>query len=150
MSQSTPRAKKLSVHLPAAVMFVLTAAGAGCGGSKPTTPSTPTPQATPVIAVFTDTATGFMTSDIRDAQNQIVRFDTANNALIWAADGRSFPGYPISGNSIGSGSFQVRFGSENGEPRAYFTETGPATVCDIEVIGGQLFITATNVKVPQT
>jgi hypothetical protein len=40
----------------------------------------------PVLAVFSDPASTFMTSDVRDVQEQIVRFDTATNALIWAAD----------------------------------------------------------------
>jgi hypothetical protein len=88
-----------------------------------------------------------MTPDVRDVDEQIVRFDTANNELIWTADGRSFPGYSINGYLIGS-SFQVRFGTKDGERRAYFTETGPATICDINVVNGQLVILPTNVPVP--
>jgi hypothetical protein len=155
MSKLIRTAKKLTVHVPATVLIVLAAAVAGCGDS-PTAPATPpattsTQQPAPVLAVFTDAATGFSTSDIRDVQDQIVRFDTANNRLIWAADGRSFSGYPVSGNFIGaSRMFQVRFGTKNGEHRAYFTETGPATICDIEVIGILLMITPTTVKVPET
>jgi len=151
MSRPT-RPTRLSVLL-SAVVLVLAAVSAGCGNSTPTTPTptpTPTPQATPVIALFTDPVSGFTTRDVRDVQNQIVQFDTANNALIWAADGRSFAGYPVSGNSIQGGSCQVRFGTENGDPRAYFTETGPETICDIEVVGGQLVISPTNVKVPHS
>jgi hypothetical protein len=37
---------------------------------------------------------------------------------------------------------------EDGERRAYFTETGPATICDIEVVNGVLTILPTNVPVP--
>jgi hypothetical protein len=80
---------------------------------------------------------------------QIVRFDVASNSLIWKADGRTFPGYPVSDNFIGSDKhFQIRFGTKDGERRAYFTETASATICDIEVSGGQLMISPTNVKVP--
>jgi len=90
-----------------------------------------------------------MTPDVRDVNEQIVQFDTANNALIWKADGRSFPGYPISGLFIRADrAFQVRFGTKDGERRAYFTETGPATICDIEVVNGVLTILPTNVPVP--
>lgn len=153
MSKATQAAKKFMVHVPAVVLFVLAAAGAGCGES-PVTPSPPTPpaaQPAPVLAVFTDPASGFTTSDVRDVQDQIVRFDTARNALIWAADGSSFLGYPVSGNSIQAGHFQVRFGTKNGERRAYLTETGPATICDVEVYGGLLLsILPTTVKVPET
>jgi hypothetical protein len=44
--------------------------------------------------------------------------------------------------------FQVRFGTKDGERRAYFTETVTTTIRDIEIIGGQLVITGTNVTVP--
>ena len=48
---------------------------------------------------------------------------------------------------------QVTFGllitrEEFAEQRAYFTETVTATICDIEVTGGQLVILRTHVKVP--
>ena len=39
--------------------------------------------------MFTDPSSSFTTSDVYDVQDQIVRFDTAGNALIWAATGRS-------------------------------------------------------------
>jgi hypothetical protein len=97
--------------------------------------------------VFSDPDSTFMTSDVRDVDDQIVRFDTANNALIWVASGQSFAGFRVNGLSLSS-SFQVRFGTVDGERRAYFTETGPATICDIEVVNGQLVISATNVRVP--
>ena len=44
--------------------------------------------------------------------------------------------------------FQIRFGTKDGERRAYFTETASATICDIEVVGGQLAIEPTTVTVP--
>ena len=78
-----------------------------------------------------------------------MRFDTVANSLIWAADGQSFPGYPVDGNFIRSDrAFQVLFGTKDGERRAYFTETARETICDIEVTGGRLVISPTNVKVP--
>jgi hypothetical protein len=78
-----------------------------------------------------------------------VRFDVTSNSLIWAADGRSFSGYPVSGLFIRADRFfQVRFGIKDGERRAYFTETAATTICDVEIVGGQLVITATNVRVP--
>jgi hypothetical protein len=155
MSEALLAAKKSSVQLLRMVVFVSAAAVVDCGGSDPAAP-TPTsttstvPPSQPVqLAVFSDPASGFMTSDVRDVQEQIVRFDTANNALIWAADNRSFQGYPVSGNFIRiDRNFQVRFGTKDGERRAYFTETASATICDIDVVGGQLVINPTNVTVP--
>lgn len=145
-------------NVTAILLFAVIQGTAGCGGgsgtSTPTTPSTATPTPTPTpapvqLAMFADPASTFSTTDVRDVQEQIVRFDTANNALIWAADGRSFPGYPVSGNFMRSDrSFQVRFGTKDGERRAYFTETVATTICDIEVIGGQLVINPTAVRVP--
>ena len=134
---------------------VLIAGAVGCGGSDsaPTTPTASTPTPPPAgqvqLAVFTDPASSFSTSDVRDVHEQIVRFDVATNALIWGADGRSFSGYPVSGLFIRADQFfQVRFGTKDGERRAYFTEAVATTICDVEIVGGQLVILPTTVTVP--
>jgi hypothetical protein len=155
--RAKPRAVQegpMKIRSAAVTLLLLIEGMAGCGGSA----SAPTPQPSPTttpppgpvqLAVFSDPPTSFTTSDVRDVQEQIVRFDTASNSLIWAADGRSFSGYPVSGLFIGAArSFQVRFGTKDGERRAYFTETATATICDIEIVGVQLVITGTNVTVP--
>jgi len=131
-------------------MLTLEAVGCGSSTSTPTGPSTGTtsPPAQTQLAVFMDSPSGFSTSDVRDVQEQIVRFDISTNSLIWAADGRKFPGYSVSGNFINGQQFEVRFGTKNGERRAYFTETASATICDIEVVNGQLVISPTTQKVP--
>ena len=136
-------------------MTIVAAAACGGSGSPPTRPSAPTPSApTPppaaqILAVFSDPASTFTTSDVRDVQDQIVRFDTASASLIWAADGRSFPGYPVAGNFVGYCCFfQVRFGTKDGERRAYFTDLDTARIWDIEIVGGQLTFSLTNVRVP--
>jgi hypothetical protein len=147
----------------------------GCGGfDAPSAPSAPPPAPSPVpqpvpqpspsqLAVFTDPASGFSTSDVRDAQEQIVQFNYAGE-LIWAADQTRFPGYPVTGDVIRADPtcrfclFQVRFGSKDGEPRAYLTWTddvghfGPQgpTLLDVDVVRGQLVITGTNVPVPRS
>jgi hypothetical protein len=144
----------MKIRSAAVMLLILIEGMAGCGGSPTAPPPPPPPPAPPPsgavqLAVFSDPDSSFTTSDVRDVQRQIVRFDTASNSLIWAADGRSFSGYPVSGLFIRADRFfQVRFGMEDGERRAYFTETATATICDIEIIGGQLVITGTNVKVP--
>ena len=132
--------------------LTLSLALSGCGEdsstptSPPTTTSPPPPPAAQVLAVFQDPASSFSTSDVRDVHEQIVRFDTTSGALIWAATDQRFSGYPVNGLFIGA--FQVRFGTKDGERRAYFTERTPPNICDIEVVGGQLMISATNVTVP--
>ena len=45
--------------------------------------------------------------------------------------------------------FQIRFGSENGVQKAYFTETIPATICDIRLTNTNLSVFATDTTVPQ-
>jgi hypothetical protein len=146
--------RKLRVQVLRTVVVLMAVGGVGgCGDSDsaPTAPSPPTPPPpAPVqLAVFTDPASGFSTSDVRDVQEQIVRFDMTSNSLIWAADGRSFSGYPVSGLFIRADRFfQVRFGTKDGQRRAYFTETVATTICDIEIAGGQLVISPTNVTVP--
>jgi hypothetical protein len=107
----------------------------------------PVPQAISLIT-FTDQASAFSTSDVRDSQEQIVRFNTAGE-LIWTADDRRFPGYRVTGNFIMDGNYEVVFVTKSGERRAYFTlhghgPTDPNRVCDIEVIGGRVVITETN------
>lgn len=152
------------------VLLVLAQGLAGCDGSgASSTPSAPSPvpqsvlQPTPIqLAVFTDPASGFSTADVRDVQQQIVRFNTAANELIWTANGTRFPGYPVYGRFISAYgicsfcSFEVRFGTKDGERRAYLTwgddynHYYSGTIVDIEVVGAQLAITETNVPVPGT
>ena len=146
-----------AVLTKAAIVVMLVVALSACSDSPSTpTPPTPTPTPTPTpapvqLVVFVDPATGLGTSDVRDVQGQIVRFDRANNALIWAADGRSFPGYPVDGDFVRSERFfQVRFGTEGGARRAYFTEAANATLCDVEIVGSSVVITATSMPVPGT
>ena len=72
----------------ALVLLVLVAGLLGCDGREgqsPTGPSPtsgsaaapPPPSQTSTLRVFTDVASGFSTSDVRDAQDQIVQFSTA-------------------------------------------------------------------------
>lgn len=121
----------------------------GCGSSGTAPTPTPTPQAQPVLVNFTDTATSVSTKDVRESQRRIVNFDSTTSSLIWTLSGQKFTGYPVSGNFIGvDRKFQVIFGTEAGERRAYFTEAATSTICVIEVVNGQLVISGTSEKVP--
>jgi hypothetical protein len=154
----------------AAILLVLALVTAGCSdtSSVQTAPSPVLPSASPSppppapiqLAVFKDPVSEFSISEVRDVQDEIVRFNTADE-LIWTGDGTSFPEYIVDGNFIAyhhkaDQFFQVRFGTKDGDRRAYLTETdyrlggAPATILDIEVVGGQLVITRTNVPVPGT
>lgn len=102
------------------------------------------------LAVFADPDSDFSTSDVWDVDEEIVRFDATAKTLIWAADGSVFDDWNVDGNFLGPTQFfQVRFGTQDGDRRAYFTETVAATICDIRIDNGQLRISATSVTVPQ-
>ena len=119
--------------------------------------------ATPTLIVFTEPGTGFSTSEVRDVQEQVLQINTANE-LIWTADGTrpsGIPGRPLllSGVSYIVGkicaegcAFEVRFGTKNGERRAYLTadygHDNPGTLVDVEVSGGALVVTRTSIFVP--
>jgi len=97
---------------------------------------------------FVDEATGFQTLDVHDATREIVHFDAALGALVSAA-GSAVSGWTVTGNELSwsrSGvPFRVRFGTEQGERRAFFTEAGPGTICDLRVYGPeQLGISGTS------
>lgn len=102
---------------------------------------------TPVT--FQDPDSDFSTTDVVDIDGDVVRFDAASARMIWVADNLLFDDFDVDGNLLADGFFTVRFGSENGQPMAYFTETDPPTICDISVTNGNLSITSTDQTVPQ-
>ncbi len=105
------------------------------------------------LAVFIDPDDMmFSTSDVRDLDGEIVRIDLDTDSIIWVADGTSHgPGtWTVSGNFLTETSFfEVVFGSEGGERRAYFTETSTGTLCDISLFDGDIRVVQTSVPVPQ-
>ena len=119
---------------------------------------------TSTLIVFTEPGTRFSTSEVRDVQEQVLQLNTANE-LIWTADGTRLPGYQVErcncypgvsfivGKICAEGcAFEVRFGTRNGERRAYLTadygHDNPGTVVDVEVAGGALVVTRTSLFVP--
>jgi hypothetical protein len=143
----------MSMRMSAGIVFLVLAQGlAGCSGSEsPAAPSAPSLVQPPVpppsiqLVVFTDPLTGLTTSDVGDLHSQIVRFDSAGD-LIWAADDTHFPRFPL-GYGYERGAFEVLFGTENGERRAYLTFSPdywhyppPASRVDLEVMDGKLVI----------
>lgn len=103
-----------------------------------------------LLKVFMDPDSDFETTDVYDVDEDIVQLDEFKGELIWKADGTRQAGWPSQENFLGqTGSFLVRFGTVDGERRAFFTETGPATICDIRLTNGNILIYPTNVTVPQ-
>lgn len=101
------------------------------------------------LATFQDPDSDFSTTDVADVNGDVVRFDADNARMIWVRDDLQFDNFDVNGNLIDDGFFTIRFGTENGMRMAYFTETNPPTICDINVIAGQLSIRSTNETVPQ-
>jgi hypothetical protein len=162
---------------PSTLLLALLPALTACGQSSspvvpsesrpPPTPPVPTPPPS-TLAAFVDDDTGFQTSDLRDAQNQVIQFNNSNE-LIWTADLTRLPGYRVTSHKFQDGrrhyfvegnicetgcAFEVRFGSENGERRAYLTvdygHDNPGTVVDVEVVNGVLQVVQTGIYPPGT
>lgn len=131
--------------------WLLALALAGCGDSVSTSSTTPPPPpaAGATLAVFTDAETGFQTTDVRDVDNEIVRFDVSDGTLIWTPENLLFDGWRVQGSFLDEDRlFQVRFGTVSGERRAYFTESGRGTICDLSVVNNQLLIEPTDLLPP--
>lgn len=102
------------------------------------------------FAIFTDPDSDFSTTRVRDVDGETIRFRISNEAIVYQ-DGTEYQEgfWPITGNFLGGVSFQARFGTEDGVRQAYFTETGPATICNYTVTPTTFTISATSVPVPQ-
>jgi hypothetical protein len=103
--------------------------------------------------VFIEAATGFMTDEVHDADREIVHFDALLGAMVSPESGDAVSGWSVTGTDLRwsrSGiPFRVRFGTEEGERRAYFTEAGPGTICNLSVAGPDvLFISGTSQTPP--
>jgi hypothetical protein len=113
----------------------------------------------PPLRVFTDAATGFSTTDIRDANDRIVQFNQAGQ-LIWTDDGTYVSGYfpDISGlipaHAVCDCWFEIRFGAANGERRGYLTaeygHDNPGTILDLSVVAGVVTVRQSTVYPPGT
>lgn len=101
------------------------------------------------FVAFFDEATGFQTFDVHDASREIVRFDAALGAMVSLDGSAMIAGWAATDNELSwvrSGvAFRVRFGSELGERRAFFTEAAAGTICDLRLYApDQLGISGTS------
>jgi hypothetical protein len=129
-----------------ALATLLVGMGACSDDDSPTAPPTPTL----TLATFMDPMGGFSTSDVRDSEGDVVRF-TTDGRLVWPPTMATFNGFPVSGNLIGpTQGFEIRFGTESGQRRAYFVERGPNTICDIDVVNGMINVSPTSRTVPSS
>lgn len=141
---------------------LLAASACACAGDDPARPERPeraelqplqAQEPSPALVSFVDPESGFSTQNVHDVDRQVIHFDSEQNAMIWGADGTAVSGWSTSGNELRwnrGGGFRVRFGTEEGERRAYFTESGPGTICNLDIRGPeQLVISASRETPPQ-
>jgi hypothetical protein len=123
---------------------------ASSSGDSAATPTT----FDPVFAIFVDPETNVSLQDVRDADREIVHFDLQRQAMVSAASGAAVSGWGTDGTELRwdrGGSFRVRFGRVGGVGRAFFTEAGRGTICNLSIRGPeQLSIRATSVTPPHT
>lgn len=137
----------------------------GTGGCESRTPQRsaflgPTPGPSEVasspLVQFVEAPSGFSTSEVRDAGGHILRFSKTGD-LIWP-DASRIPGYPQVGSvTIGAQPLcecwlEVRFGTEEGERRAYLTidygHYNPGKLIRLELENGRLGMSETATYPP--
>lgn len=131
-------ASRLERRMLRSLLSTLLLAAAGCGPIETTGDD---------LVVFTD-ADGFETVEVFDATYDQVAFRSSDDHLLVGQE--AFAEWPMDEDytTPDSGFFRVRFGVEDGEQRAYFTESAAGTVCDIQLNFGELEIFPTDMPVP--
>ena len=116
--------------------------GASDGDASGAVPPSPMPDVDDDFVRFTDPASAFVTGEVHDADREVVHFDPALGAMIGSASGDRVSGWTTNSLDLSwsrSGvAFRVRFGTEQGERRAYFTETATGTICNLNISGPDL------------
>jgi hypothetical protein len=151
--------------------LVLPMVVAGCDeATRVTSPTKPGAVVTSGPQRFVDAQTGFATTDLHDADGQVVQVSSTNE-LVWTATGTRLPGYYVQRISNGMAVqatliagkieactdpcwFEIRFGVSNGTPRAYLTidygHNNPGTLADLELVAGRLTVAQTTIFPPGT
>ncbi len=153
----------------------LSLAIASCAGDPsplgPTPPSTnPPPAETPTLMVFHEPSTGFSSSDLYDAHDQVIQL-THGGDLVFSATGVRVHGPAVAAYSNYYGpptyfiasqtqmcddpcDLSVRFGADGGRRRAYLTvdygHFNPGTRVDVAVVNGAVAVTQTATYPPGT
>lgn len=105
-------------------------------------------------AVFEDPDSDFSTVNVYDATRELFHFDAVVPAMVNDETGDRHSGWLVEGLQLGPnngsfGNYQIRFGTEFGERRAYFTEFNPPTICNLTLSGPEeLSISRTSEEPP--
>lgn len=104
------------------------------------------------LAVFNDPDSEFGTTDVRDVDDTIIYFDTSNDSIVLPDTQEEFNvgQWMVNGNFLeATQTFEVRFGTVGGEPRAYFVEAGNGFICRYNFTETDFFPSGTTTPVPQ-
>lgn len=103
-------------------------------GNSDSTSDPETPDDTPFV-IFEDPITGFRTVNVYDANRELYHFDRDEESMVREAGDIRQSNWLVSGTDVSNngvfGSYRIRFGTEQGKQRAYFTEVTPPTICDL-------------------
>ena len=128
-------------------------------GTAPTpvpTSGTPAPPLGTHLIQFMDPVTGTETPDVYDAQGHVVQFNS-DNQMIWAADDTHIKnyvavGYYIPAELLCQCWLEVRFGTADGQRRAYLTadygHSNPGTLIALALTNGTLAMTQSALYPP--
>jgi len=130
-----------------------TSDGSASGGSTSDGSAAAPEEFLPEFVTFVDPSSGFETQSVRDADRDVVFFDQESHAMVWSQNDDEVTGWVTDGNELRwdrSGvAFRVRFGTEAGNRRAFFTEADAGTICNLEIRAPeQLSISATSQTPP--
>ena len=139
----------------------------GTGGCESRTPQRsaflsptagPSEVASSSLVQFVDGPSGFSTSEVRDGGGHILQFSKSGD-LIWP-DATRIPGYPQVGSvTIGAQALcecwlEVRFGTDEGERRAYLTidygHSNPGNLIRLDLENSRLVVSETVTYPPGT
>jgi len=98
--------------------------------------------------IFHDEDSFTSTNEVRDVDGEVVLFRADDDMLVF--DSRRYDGWPVDDEYLirDDKIFEVRFGTEDGERRAYWVELAGGTVCDAVVEDNVFNVFPTNVPVP--
>jgi hypothetical protein len=103
------------------------------------------------FAVFTDPATGFTTTVVYDASHDTAQFRVTDDSVVFQ-DGMAYDigEWDVNGLYLDAEQFfVVQFGTEEGQRRAFFTETEmPEVICDFFVEDGDFQMVPSTHPVP--
>ena len=134
--------------------LVLAASALLCGGCAEPLVGEEIDLSTADLTVFSDPDSDFTTTELLDADGQVLSF-TTDSRIVWVETSTAWTAsrrgeWTTDGNVLRSdGYFTVAYGSLDGTFAGWITRTSTGTVCDFESDGEVLDINPTNQPIEQ-